>query len=202
MNKQIKIIVITVIAAFTMGFLLKDIIHPQEPIIREIPVNVPGIAGKTDTVYLDSIQTIKVPGKDKFVVDSVYYYKFLAEKDKTKQLEIFLDAIKVQDTTLTVEDNDTIRIDIWSKTRGKLLAQSANYFIKPRTVAVPVELPQPPRYEFYGGIFADVPTIPGGKFSAGVKLDLSIRNNSIYSLGYDTNGAVSFGVSKSIFNFK
>lgn len=201
MGKQVKTILIVAISCFLAGFFLKDVILPKDTIVHNMPVYIPSISKQTDTVEVEKVTELILPGKDSIVVDSTYYHKYLAEKDKSKQLEIFVDAIKVRDTTLTLEDNDTIKIDVWTKTRGALLAQSVNYNIKERTINVPIELPRPPRYELYGGLFTDVPTMPGGRFSVGASLGLNVDDKTYWNLGYDTRGTVSIGVSKSIFNF-
>jgi len=199
---KIKTILIVAIVAFIAGFFLNDLVFNKPAKIKKVPVYLPSISKKTDTAKLPiTIINVKLPRKNnKVQVDSTYYYKYLKEKDSVKQLSIFIDAIKVRDTTITLANNDTIKIDVWTKTRGKLVAQAANYTIKSRTIIVPVELPKASLMKVYGGLYATLPRSVELTPSIGIKLDLvSARTRSVISVGIDNRSTVVVGLSKKLF---
>lgn len=197
--KTIHIILLVSIVAFLSGFLFRGLFIPEKQDPIEIPVYTPQIIQQTDTIEVEKIIKYKV---DNIIVDSLYYKKYIQERDKAAQLALFLNAITVRTYNENLIDNDTISIDVWSETRGSLLRQSAKYTIKQREILVPVELPKQPSLIINGGVFVNLPQV-GVNPSIGLKTDILVnKNRSVISLGYDTNKTISIGYSKYLFKLK
>jgi len=180
----------TAICLIIIFFLLqcegeKEII--EVPVRIEVPV--PGIAGKTDTIYIPKPVRVEVPekGMDK-LLDA-----YSATQDSLERLKMFVDAITVREYSNTFED-DTIKIDTWSKVRGELLAQSNEYFIKPRTIQLDTVIEiQKPAFNalfLYGGTKYHFGT-QSVAFEA--KLIFKNKRDNLLSIGVDSDGYISGG---------
>jgi hypothetical protein len=179
----------TIISIIIILFLVncqgeKDVI--KVPVRIEVPI--PAIEGRTDTIYVPKPILVEVPKET-----DTHLKAYLATKDSLERLRLYLDAITVREYRNEFED-DTIRIDTWSRVRGELLAQSNEYFIKPRTITfdtvIDVQIPQFNELFLYGG----------GKYSfidksMGFELKLILKNkkNNLLSIGIDSDGMVSGG---------
>jgi hypothetical protein len=179
----------TIISIIIILFLVncqgeKEII--KVPVRIEVPI--PAIEGKTDTIYVPKPILVEVPKET-----DTHLEAYLATKDSLERLRLYLDAITVREYRNEFED-DTIKIDTWSRVRGELLAQSNEYFIKPRTIAfdtvIDVAVPRFNELFLYGG----------GKYSfidksMGFELKLILKNkkNNLLSIGIDSDGMVSGG---------
>jgi len=179
----------TIISIIIILFLVncqreKEII--KVPVRIEVPI--PGVEGKTDTIYVPKPILVEVPKETDTHLDA-----YLATRDSLERLRLYLDAITIREYRNEFED-DTIRIDTWSRVRGELLAQSNEYFIKPRTITfdtvIDVQIPQFNELFLYGG----------GKYSfidksMGFELKLILKNkkNNLLSIGIDSDGMVSGG---------
>ncbi len=95
-----------------------DPIKP-EIIIKEKIIKVPEIVNHFDTV------TIFKPFK-RIVIDSTYKDKYLSAKDSVERLELYLKAITVKEFNQNFTDTFQ-SIDVYTKTRGDLLAQTVRY---------------------------------------------------------------------------
>jgi len=179
----------TIISIVIILFLLncqgeKDII--KVPVRIEVPI--PGVEGKTDTIYVPKPILVEAPKET-----DTHLEAYLATKDSLERLRLYLDAITIREYRNEFED-DTIKIDTWSRVRGELLAQSNEYYIKPRTIAfdtvIDVQIPQFNELFLYGG----------GKYSfidksMGFEAKLIFKNkkNNLLSIGIDSDGMVSGG---------
>jgi hypothetical protein len=158
--------------------------------IIEVPVRVeiPKIIKQTDTIYKPVPVRIEVPepGMDELLD------KYASTMDSLERLKMFVDAITVREYNNTFED-DTIKIDTWSKVRGELLAQSNLYEIKPRSITVPVEI-EIPRFNalfLYGGTrYSLIDKTPA--FEA--KIIFKNKRDNLLSIGVDTQGFFSAGL--------
>jgi len=123
-----------------------------DPIIVEIPI----LTGKTDVVQLSSPRTVSVLGApQKAKVDSTYYYKYLEQTREVDRLNLFIDAIKIDEKTITLVDDSIMKIDVTSKTRGELISQYAEYTVKPQRMTLNPEPYFVPKVKvFVGGIFS------------------------------------------------
>ena len=85
-------------------------------------------------------------------IDSTYYFKWLALKNKPNSKDsLFKEVIKINTYKETVED-DTLSIDLEFKVRGEMLSYKIDYTINPQTVKteipVKIEIPRPPMIYF------------------------------------------------------
>ena len=148
------------IIGFTIGFILGGLgmyflMKWKEGIIKvpiKIEVPIPPIKGGTDTIYLPS-PIIKEPRK--IAIDSTYYKEYVKLKDTLVKDSIYKNAITIREYN-TRFDEDSIYIDVYSKTRGSLLAQKVSYETKPYTIpldtTITIKVPQKPLLYLGGGI--------------------------------------------------
>jgi hypothetical protein len=192
------------IVVFTVGFFSGKLIYQQDVTTVKTTVQLPAITKQGDTVYLEKIveRLVEKDGVNtpKVKVDSSYYQKYIDEKAISSRLALYVDAITIKDTTVVVADDENIKVEVTSKTRGTLLSQSAAYNIKARSVTAEVNVPGPPLVAAYLGLFTRGPANGTGALSVGAKLDLNIKGSTSFSAGYDTEGYITVGISKRIFN--
>jgi hypothetical protein len=159
----------------------KEII--EVPIKIEVPV--PAIEGKFEPIKAPEPIIVEVPTIDK--------QKEFILMDSIGKLNAYIEAITVREYLNTFED-DTIKIDTWSKVRGELLAQSNDYFIKPRTIQLDTVIEiQKPAFNalfLYGGTKYHFGT-QSVAFEA--KLIFKNKRNNLLSIGVDSEGTVSGG---------
>jgi len=183
--KYTTAICIAIILFLTQCEGKKEII--EVPVRIEVPV--PAIKGKTDTIYFPKPILVEVPeqGMDE-LLDA-----YSASIDSLERLKMYIDAITVREYNNTFED-DTIKIDTWSKVRGELLSQSNEYFIKPRTIQLDTVIEiQKPAFNalfFYGGTKYHFGT-QSVAFEA--KLMFKNKRNNLLSIGVDSDGYISAG---------
>ncbi len=155
----------------------------EVPVRIEVPVL--GVAGKTDTIYVPKPVMVEVPTPDR--------EREFTLMDSIEKILAYKDAVTIREYENTFED-DTIKIDTWSRVRGELLAQSNDYFIKPRTIQLDtvIQIQKPAFNELYllGGVKYHLNTQSVG-FEA--KLIFKNKKNNLLSLGVDTNGVISGG---------
>jgi hypothetical protein len=190
MSKYVPYIVIAVLV------MLLTIKCNEPPEIVEVPVEVtvevPAIPVEHDTIKLPA-EVITLPGKVE--IDSTYYYLYKELADKEKD-SLFKDAITIREYKETIED-DTLKIDLYNKVRGKLLEYQVGYIVKPRTITVdtiiPVKIKK--KAELYFGAFSSYQT-ELGHFGIGPEATLiNVKHTKAYDLGYDIpNKEVTFGV--------
>lgn len=126
--------------------------EPIEPkvIIEYVEVETPQI---NDSIPFDEREFIPIENSKE--VDSTWYIKYTELKEKVDRDSLFREAIKINEYTETYED-ENVKIDVYSKTRGELLNQSIpDYIVKPKTVTVPqttIIKKEPPKINLYGGL--------------------------------------------------
>jgi len=175
-----------------------------EPIV----ITIPAKEGSTGVVDIDSVPTetvevpVYLPGKVKekkvFVVDSLYkdeYEKAVAEKDSLKQKLLFYEAITINEFDDTVIDNDTIKVDLYAKTRGKLLAYKVDYNIKESEFTYTPEVVNVrPPITLLLGVEGMIATEPQLKFDA----YLQGQKGHAIGAGVDTQGNYYVGYKHTI----
>ncbi len=164
----------------------------REKEIVEVPVRievpVPGIDGKTDTIYKPVPIRVEVPERGmNDLLD-----KYASTLDSLERLKMFIDAITVREYNNTFED-DTIKISTFSEVRGELLKQSNEYYIKPRTIVVDtvidVQIPRSNSFYLAGGVRSSFPIETPVGVLKGVFIN---KKNNMLGLEAGTDG--SFGV--------
>ena len=162
-----------------------DPIKP-EIIIKEKIIKIPE--------YIHFFDTIKVFKPIKHtVIDSTYKDAYLAEKDSTARLNLYLKAITVKEYNQNF--TDTFQgIDVYTKTRGVLLAQTVRYKTFEREIIYKdtIKLPKPRRMLSMG-------------IEGNTKLDFKAgflytnRKKTIYSIGIDIDKNIYGGIYIPIF---
>lgn len=137
-------------------------------------------------------------------IDSVYYHKYISEKSDHEKLKLFVEAIQVKDTTVTLVDNDTIKLEVTSKTRGQLLSQFAKYNIKSRKIGSVVVKHGGPKYKLYigAGLLSPTNNLNAPLALTGNLLLHRYKQDDIFTIGYDTRGYISATYYYRIFNNK
>lgn len=166
----------------TFYIFKKEIKEVKVPI--EIEVKVPEIKVEKDTVFLP--KPVNVPGKKE--IDSVFYKEYIKLKDSIKRDKLFKDAIEINIYNEVIED-DTLRIDLNMKTRGKLLSYQTNYKIFERKYSIDTTLTVAitKQAKLYGGVKL---SLPGEQSSSNESIYPSLlfipRNDkNAYNLSYD-----------------
>tara|TARA_R110002073_G_scaffold144403_2_gene296492 strand:- start:795 stop:1403 length:609 start_codon:yes stop_codon:yes gene_type:complete len=161
----------------------------KEYITVETIVEVPSVEKVFDTIYEPQPYPVKVKE-----IDSTYYKKYTDLKTQVEKDSLFKEAIEVNEYNETFED--TLQtINVYSKTRGKLLEQNVKYTTKPYYITVKDSVELKNRTVFSIGAEVGVPTIPTLSTSPVLKGNAIITNkrgNSI-SISYDTEGRVWVG---------
>jgi hypothetical protein len=123
------------------------------------------------------------------VIDSTYYFAYIALQDSIERQKMFEDAITIRQYFESFEDENQ-KIDVYTDVRGSMLSQKVDYTIFEAQMAVEVEIPQFNELFLYGG----------GKYSfidksMGFEAKLIFKNkkNNLLSIGIDSDGMVSGG---------
>jgi len=185
---------------FFLGMRNVETITP-DPIIIEMPA----IQKKTEVIQLAaSRREIVLGAPHKVRVDSTYYHKYIQELSEKKRLQLFIDAIEIEEKTITVVDDSILRIDVTSKTRGELLSQFAEYTVKPRYVTVQPEPFYIPKVKvFVGGIFSMPVDAIDARPTLGAQMIFErTGKEDMFILGIDSDRFVSVGYVIRIFKGK
>lgn len=176
-----------IVGAIIMFFLkkgtVKEILVPIQ-----FDIEAPIIEVEKDTIYLPE------PIKGEVIIDSTYYDKYKSLKDSISKDSLFKEVIKINEYKELIED-DTLKIDLYMKSRGEVLSYKVNYKTKPYNIAIdtilPVNVPSYP--EFYAGL---TPLIPYKEENIKVSIKPTINYiNAKHTLMY--NLEVDF-INKSI----
>lgn len=127
-------------------------------------------------------------------VDSVYYEKYKQLKDSVAKDSMFKEAIKINEYNQKYED--TLQtIDVYSKTRGKLLEQSVKYTTKPYYITVKDSVAIKKKYTLSVGSELGIPTIPTLGSRPVLKANVILKNkrDNTLSISYDTEGRIWIG---------
>jgi len=164
--------------------------------IKLITVTIPEKSGSFDFRDNPVPVTKEQPGKHpkpeiirEQVIDSSYYFSYIALQDSISRQNMFEDAITIRQYFETFED-ETQKIDVYTDVRGSMLRQKVDFTIFETQMAVEVEIPQFNELFLYGG----------GKYSFidksmgfEAKLILKNKKNNLLSIGIDSDGMVSGG---------
>lgn len=174
------------VGGLIMYFLLKE-----ETQVVDVPVSIdvttPEIVKQTDTVYLPKPVYEFIEGES--IIDSTYYDKYTQLKDSLAKEELFKEAIAIKTYKEVIED-DTLKIDLYAKTRGTLLEYQVDYKIKPFTFTVDTTLsiPVPKKTKFFFGGEVGLPANNVIDMKPTIKpgvLMVNKKDSRVYKLGYD-----------------
>jgi hypothetical protein len=163
---------------------------------KVITVTIPEKSGSFDFRDNPVPVTKEQPGKHpkpeiirEQVIDSTYYFAYIALQDSIARQKMFEDAITIRQYFETFED-ETQKIDVYTDVRGSMLRQKVDFTIFEAQMDVEVEIPQFNELFLYGG----------GKYSFvdksmgfEAKLILKNKKNNLLSIGIDSDGMVSGG---------
>ena len=165
------------------------------PVERE--VIIPESKGSSEKVF-ERVNTIPIyVNNTETIVDKEYYEMYLKLNDSVKELNAYLDAIQIKESNNTIVDNDTIKIDSYSKVRGTLLSQSVNYTIKESKFSYkPEYIKERPRLSLLPLLEVGIntnsfsPTFKGG-------FGIQLKSGDIFSTSIDSKSNVFIGYNKS-----
>jgi hypothetical protein len=208
MNKNLKnvIYVVAIIFIVYLFTLIKQCSEPKTTVDQK--VTIPEKVGD----FTDAPKVTE--GKNK--KDSIVYMKgktiytenpinkklaedYLQAKDSVQKLKLYLDAIQEKEETYTF-DNKDLKLEVFTKTRGKILDIKPKYTIKEKEVTVPVPQKQTV-LALYGGLeLANNALLNNMTF----KIDIGIQNRkgTIFTLGADNRSNYYVGAKVRIFNIK
>ena len=120
-------------------------------------------------------------------------------KDSLTRLNLYLEAIKINDYEKVLVDNDTIQITGFAKTRGSLLEYKVDYDIKSFEHTYDPEIViRRPKLSLGFGVEAGVPTFPNGSnFLMKGNVYFENRKGEGLQFGYDTDKRVWLGIKKT-----
>ncbi len=174
----------------------KEIVIPSQE--NTMSVENPVEELRVDTIYKDSIRRVEVlkivkvenPVNEELLAK---YEKAVFENDSLKQLNLYKEAVTERKYNETFEDSiQTISVE--SNVIGTLKSQVVNYKTKERTVKVQPDKLKPS--VFVGGCFYGIFEEP--VFGANMNL-LNKDKNKLFTIGYDTQKRVHFGVTIKLF---
>lgn len=172
-------------------------VDPPKPIV----ITIPSSSGSTGTKIIENVKTIPVPipGGTEVIVDEKWYKEYLEAKDSIERLNKYVQAIQIRTLDTVFVDNDTIKLSGSLTTRGSLLSYKFDYNIKERKFEyTPEVIKRRPRMSLIGGVGMGIPTNPTSDLSLYGAIGLENQKGFGIKLGYDTQGAVRVGISKSL----
>lgn len=172
-------------------------VEPPKPVV----INIPEQKGSTGTQVREEVKvvTVPIPGDTEVIVDEKWYKEYLEAKDSLERLNKYVQAIKIQTLDTVFVDNDTIKLSGELTTRGSLLSYRFDYDIKERKFEyTPEVIKRRPRMSLIGEVGMGIPTNPTSDLSLYGAIGLENQKGFGIKLGYDTQGAVRVGISKSL----
>jgi len=160
----------------------------------EVEVLVPSVEKVFDTIYEPTPKYVKVKE-----IDSTYYKKYTELIDEVAKDSIFKEAITVNEYNETF--SDTLQtIQVYSKTRGQLIAQSVKYVTNPYSIKVKETVEIKKRSSLSIGSEIGMPTINLTNPVPILKANAILTNKrgNTFSISYDTEGRAWVGKSWKI----
>lgn len=198
--KQINlqnILIVTLIGLFVWQFFYtKEENSDPQP----IQVIIPESSGSTGIQTIESVKTVPVyvPGQGQVIVDESFKRLYEEAKDSLERTNLYLNAIRINTFDTTAINNDTIKLDLYTKTRGSLLEYKIDYKIKEKVFEYkPETIVRRPRFSLSVEAEAGIPTIPNSGFLMKGGLGLENRRGESLLVGYDTENRVWVGLKKS-----
>lgn len=130
---QIKNLVIIILAGLVI-FLTRDYFEKDEVVVDvplDITLDLPEIKNTLDTIHVPKPFNVEVenPINKKLLED------YNNAKDTIAKLQKYKDAIAIREYNERFED-DSVRVDVYTQTRGTILKQSTEYLVKSRKVRI------------------------------------------------------------------
>ena len=186
MNSNIKYIIIGIVALI-LSFFIGRWTSPTET--KVIKVTIPEISGKSP-IITNPKPLIQIKDsliyKDSLIVTENPFNKELADKyinleSETERLKEYIKSIEVRKYKVPFE-NDTIKIVGDVEVQGELRSLKYNWFIKQRSIDVPVEIKKPTMNLLLGGSVSN--TVELNKFNINANLGIQRKNGDLILTSY------------------
>lgn len=190
------------IVGFIIILLIANLFQQPPEIPDPVVITIPAVQGTIDTTTVNEppVEIIYLDGDTEYLIDSTYYYKYLEAQSEKEKLELYIQSIQVNEYNNTIIDNDTIRIDIYSKTRGTLISLAGSYKIKEQLFEyIPQVVKERPAFTLLGGVSTIVPTSIGSNIGIGANLGFQTKKGNVFNVGYYTNEYITVGYQVPIF---
>lgn len=185
--------------------LIANFFYKDDPEPQPIEIIIPEQKGSTGTQIIENVKTIPIPipGGKEIYIDEKWYKEYIEAKDSIERLNKYVQAIQVKELDTTFIDNDTIKLDGKIKTRGSILSYKFDYQIKERKFEyTPEVIVRRPRLSLIGEVGTGIPTKPNSDFSLYGAVGVENQKGLGLKAGYDTQGIVRVGLSKSLVAIK
>lgn len=188
--------------AIALGIMIYLNTRP-EVIPEPVTITIPGSQGTSGLVIIDTVKVIKevpiyIEGEGHVVVDSLYkkeYEQAIKDNNALKAKNLFLESIQIKEYNEIAIDNDTIKIDLYAKTRGSLLAYKIDYDIKNQSFTYTPEVVRVrPKVTLLLGLEAMIAQEPQLKFDA----YLQGQEGHAWGVGINTQGDYYIGYKHTI----
>jgi hypothetical protein len=176
----------------------QKVVVPERKGEFKSPSAIINIKGKKDSIiWKDKIVRTENPINKKLAEDFIASQK---ENDSLKILKLYLDAIEEVDGTYVFNDN-YLKLEVATKTRGKILKITPKYTIKEREEILQVKQKETV-FALYAGAGLNTTTTVE-KLTPEVNLGFQNRKGSILTFKYGiTDKSIGIGYSLRIINYK
>ena len=154
-----------------------------EIIVRTVTVKVPEIINHIDTIYKPIPKVI-------YKTDTIILKKFLSASDSLK-IALYVDATKIREYKEQFKDS-TQEVNVFTKVRGEMLAQSLDYKIFERIITHSDTIEIKKKRSLY--LLPKLGTDFDSKIKASIGLTLIDKKNNLFSIDFDTDKVFSFGM--------
>lgn len=190
-----NILLVVLIIIFLGSYFKKE----PAPSPAEVTVTIPESSGTSGVRTIEKIIQIPIISREReYLVDKLYYDKYILAKDSLDKLNLYVESIQIKEYKDTLINNDEIIIESYAKTRGSLIEQKIDYIIKAKPFSYkPEYIKERPRLTL-------LPTLEFGlnrvDLSINFKGGFGFQNKAgdIISLSTDTKGYIYIGYSKSL----
>jgi hypothetical protein len=182
---------IFMVALIAITLVLCTCSGPKDKIIIK---QQPEYVKVTDTIVVTRIKYKTIQAKDGVVVvNKDKYNEYIKEKDTVKKKELFIETITVREYNTNVINNDTVKVDVYSKVQGVLISTNATVTVKPREIQERI-ITQRPRLSLIVGAEVGYRSF---EFNPLIKTGIQTKSGNIYTASIDLNKNVYVGFSKT-----
>jgi len=208
----IGVLIILLISCFFLGRCTKNcevesitttITTPEKKGDFPISVSVPHSSPtKTAIQFKDTL--IFIPQVNQELIDK--YLALESENDSNKRelerFKLYTEGVATREYNTPFED-ENIKINIYSKTQGTLLATKPEYTIKSQTLTTSVNIPKPKEQVFSLNIGASATTTKDlNKIDPAINLQLVGKRGAILGTSYSVDGVIGVSYTIPLFSIK
>jgi len=153
----------------------------------------------TDTIIVEKIKFKTITVKDgTVVVNKNKYDEYVKTKDTIKKKEILIESLTVREYNTNVVDNDSVKVNVYSKVQGLLLSTNTSVTVKEKKIKERV-ITQMPRLSLIVGAEVGYKNF---QFNPLIKTGIQTKSGNIYTASVDLDKNVYVGFSKTFTLFK